>query len=121
MEALETLRDRLAEIEGVASCKVGIEPNISPVDYPLIRLVPRRLTPGRPYHNRTVETFIYFGMDTATSEGLEQVYDDLWLLEAAILEVVKSVGGRYIETLTDEDRLDTYKLMSVRCEIFTAP
>jgi hypothetical protein len=25
--------------------------------------------------------------------------------------------ARYIETITDEDRLDTYKLMAVRCEV----
>lgn len=117
MDALNDFRDNLAQIRGVASCKIGIEPNISPVDYPLIRIVPSRITPGRPYGNRTVEALVYFGMDTATSEGLEQVYADLWELERAILDVLHAAGGRYIETLTDEDRLDAYKLMTIRCEI----
>lgn len=119
MTELETLRDSLAAIVGVKSCKIGIEPNISPEDYPLVRLVPIRMTPGRPYANRRVEVLIYFGMDTATSEGLEQVYTDLFLLESAILEVVRAAGGRYIETLTDRDELQTYKLMSARVEIFS--
>lgn len=117
MTALETLRNALALISGVASCKIGIEPNISPDDYPLIRIVPSRITPGRPYNNRTADCLIYFGVDLALSEGLESVYTGLFALEASILGVVKAQGGRYIETVTDEDRLDAYKLMTVRVEV----
>lgn len=117
MDTLEAARDALKLITGVASCKIGLEPNISPADYPLIRLVPSRLTPGRPYSARTIDTLIYFGAQTATSEGLETVYDALFTLEAAILAEVKTLGGRYIETITDEDRLDAYKLMTVRVEL----
>lgn len=115
MDTLEAARDSLKTITGVASCKIGLEPNISPADYPLIRLVPSRLTPGKPYGGRTVETLIYFGAQTAKSEGLETVYSDLFDLEAAILAKVKALGGRYFETITDEDRLDAYKLMTIRC------
>jgi hypothetical protein len=67
MDTLEAARDALKLITGVASCKIGLEPNISPADYPLIRLVPSRLTPGRPYSARTIETLIYFGAQTAKS------------------------------------------------------
>lgn len=124
METLEALRDALAAITGVASCKIGLEKNISPSDYPLIRLVPSRLVPGRPYARRTIETLIYFGMDTSEAEstGLEGVYTDLFTLETSIREVLtQNEGGRYLETVTDEDRLDTYKLMTVRCEITELP
>lgn len=117
MAALEAARTALALISGVASCKIGLEANISPADYPMIRLVPTRITPGRPYNNRTVETQIYFGAQTANSLGLETVYTDLFALEASILATLKTLGARYIETLTDEDRLDAYKLMAIRCEI----
>lgn len=117
MTTLEAVRDALADIAGVASCKIGLEPNISPADYPLIRLVPSRLTPGKPYGNRTIETLIYFGTQTATSEGLETVYENLFTLESAIIAAVQDFGGRYRETITDEDRLDAYKLMTIRCEL----
>ena len=50
-------RDALADIPGVVSCKIGIEKNLSPADYPMIRLVPSRLSPGRPYSARTIQTF----------------------------------------------------------------
>lgn len=121
---LEAARDALAVISGVASCKIGIEANISPADYPMIRLVPVRLTPGRPYHDRTCEVLIYFGARIAASEGLEAVYEALFDLEAEILTVVKTLEGRYRETITDEDRLDTYKLMAARVDLVggnTAP
>lgn len=123
MLALEAARDALATIPGLAvvngevSCKVGMEANISPAHYPMIRLVPSRITPGRPYGGRTAECLIYFGAKTANSQGLELVYAELMTMEAEILRVLKTLQGRYIETITDEDRLDAYKLMVVRCEI----
>lgn len=118
MTTLEAARDAMALIAGVASCKIGLESNISPADYPLIRVVPSRLTPGKPYGNRTIETLIYFGAQTAKSEGLETVYGDLFDLESAIIAAVQGLGGRYRETITDEDRLEGgYKLMTIRCEL----
>lgn len=121
MTTLEALRDELATVTGVASCKIGLEANISPAHYPLIRLVPSRLTPGRPYSGRTIETLIYFGAKTANSEGLETVYEDLFTLEKGIRDKLRAEGVRYIETQTDEDRLDAYKLMVIRCELEEIP
>lgn len=125
--ALEAARDALADCATLAaaalltpaagSCKIGLEEGISPLDYPLIRLVPSRVTPGQPYGKRTIETLIYFGVPIANSQGLEAVYEGLSDFEAEILAVVKALGGRYLETVTDEDRLDTYKLMAVRCSL----
>ena len=72
---LVAIRDSLAAITGVVTCKIGVEKGISPADYPMIRLVPVRFTPGKPYNNRTSETQVYFGADIANSEGLENVYE----------------------------------------------
>jgi hypothetical protein len=117
MTALETVRDALALIPGTASCKIGLEANISPADYPMIRLVPARIIPGRPYSARECETLIYFGAPITKSEGMETVYESLFALEAEILTVLKAQGARYRETITDEDRLDAYKLMALRVDI----
>ena len=117
MDTLETYRDALAALAGVVSCKIGIEANLGPADYPMIRLVPSRLTPGKPYSGRTIETLIYFGAQNTLSEGLETVYAGLFDIEALILSEIRSLGGRYIETITDEDRLDAYKLMTIRAEL----
>lgn len=120
MATLEAVRDALALIPGVASCKVGLEANIGPADYPLVRLVPSRIIAGRPYHARECETLIYFGAPIANSEGMEAVYTSLFALEAEILAVLKAQGARYRETVTDEDRLDAYKLMAIRADIVGA-
>ena len=45
------------------------------------------------------------------------MYGDLFDLESAIIAAVQGLGGRYRETITDEDRLDAYKLMTIRCEL----
>ena len=130
MTTLEALESSLAVISSLTlagaetpphgSCGIGLEANMGPADYPMIRLVPSRLTPGRPYGNRTIETMIYFGAQTANSEGLETVYADLFRMEREILSVLRSAGHRYIETITDEDRLDAYKLMVIRCDVVDA-
>lgn len=114
---LLTLRDALAELDGLSSCQIGLEANISPEHYPLVRLVPARFTPGRPYGNRTCEVLLYFGARIANSQGLEEVYRGLFALETAILGSLRTLGVRYVETITDEDRLDTYKLMAIRAEL----
>ena len=119
MPTLQSARDALATIPGVKSCKIGLESGISPADYPLVRLVPTRLSPGKPYNRRTAEVTIYFGMDRGETEtgGLEAVYGALFGLELQIRDRVRELGGRYLATITDEDRLDTYKLMAVQVEL----
>jgi hypothetical protein len=117
--AMEHARDALAAIPGVVSCKIGIEKNISPADYPMIRIVPSRVTVGKPYSGRSIQALIYFGTPLDESEGLESVYAALSTLEASIISVLRTLQGRYIETVTDEDRLDTYKLMAILCELAT--
>jgi len=117
---LETLRDAMGDIDGVNSCKIGLERNMSPADYPMVRVVPVRILPGKPYNQRTAEIQVFFGANISASEGLESVYSALFELEAEIIKVIKAQGGRYIDTVTDEDRLDTYKLMVIRMEIEAA-
>jgi hypothetical protein len=113
---LVTLKNALADIDSVCTCKIGIEANISPASYPLIRIVPTRMIPSN-YHKRKSEVSIYFGYNVTESQGLELVYEKLLQLEAKIIKTIQANNGRYIDTITDEDRLDTYKLMVVRCEI----
>jgi len=40
MALLETIRNKLATVPGVKTCKIGLEANILPEDYPMVRLVP---------------------------------------------------------------------------------
>lgn len=117
MSTLEALRDALGGIAGVQTCKIGVEASISPADYPMIRIVPVRMTAGQPYGHRTAELRILFGAPLALSAGLEDVYAALLSLEDSIIKALRANGAKYIETITDEDRLDAYKLMAIRGEI----
>lgn len=118
MTILEAARDSFAAITGVQSCKIGREPGIAPQDFPLIRVVPERITPGKPYGRRTAEVLVFFGVPLTAADGLEDVYTDLFTLEASIIAKVRDLEGRYIETITDRDEIELpYKLMAVRCEL----
>jgi len=124
---LERLRDALAILPGVQSCKIGLEANLSPDDYPIIRIVPSTL---RPHPERRwlmeCEALIYYGApiqpfdDAPDSQGrtrLEKLYAALLELDASIRA---TVSGRYFEpaeTTLDEDRLETYKLMALKVKV----
>jgi hypothetical protein len=120
MAALQAVRDALAAVDGVVTCEIGLEANLSPADYPMVRLVPSRIIAGRPYHGRECETLIYFGAPIANREGLPAVYAGLFELEGKLLAVLRAGGHRYRETITDEDRLDAYKIMALRVDIIGA-
>lgn len=122
MTVLEAVRDALAAVDGVKTCRIGMEPDITPDDYPLVRLVPSSLsevTGIRPV--RKVAALIYFGINQHDFEaGLEELYAELLAMERKLLQAASAQGTafvRHIETLMDEDALDGYKLMALRVSI----
>lgn len=127
MAVLETLRDQLAALPGVQSCKIGMEANISPDDYPIVRIVPSDLKPhGTIGYRLDCEALIYFGQpiapfddvpDGAGRTRLEKLYAALFEMDEAIRNTVYEHGGMCFETVLDEDRLDTYKLMALRVRV----
>ena len=129
MATLEAARDALSAVPGLAqvagntSCAIGLEDGISPAQYPLIRIVPVRIVPGRPYHQRTLEALIYFGAQITTSQGLESVFAALFEMEKAIVDVAKAQGWRYLETIAEPNPFEApkaYKVMGIRVEITAA-
>lgn len=131
-EILTQIKTTLAAIPGTTTCKIGLEQNITPDQYPLIRLLPTRMQPKDDVGNQALlEVTIYFGaaLLEVDSGGLEAVYAGLFTLEAAIREAVlfgavkaaweagDRMQVRYVDTLFDEDRLPHYKLMASRFEV----
>ena len=130
-EILTQIKATLATVSGVATCKIGLEANITPADYPLIRMVPTRMRPQDEVGDRALlELTVYFGDALLeAADGLETVYAGLFALEAQIREAVlftaqraawengQRLTARFIDVLFDEDRLPHYKLMAARFEV----
>lgn len=97
--------------------RIGLEANMTPADYPMIRIVPSRLALSDMMGARQVEALVYFGRPVHEFEaGLEALYAELLDMEEAIINALHAgaYSGRYLETITDEDRVDGYKLMALR-------
>lgn len=130
-ETLTLIKETLAALPGVASCKIGIEANITAASYPLIRIVPTRLQAEDPdMAKATLAITVYFGNALLeAADGLEPVYEELLKLEAMIREAVLFATARaawqngerlaitYLDTVFDEDRLVHYKVCASRFEI----
>jgi hypothetical protein len=128
---LTLIKTTLANMSNVASCQIDLEANITPADYPLVRIILMRLaSPNEGSMRRQVEMLIYFGAALLeASDGLETVYETLLTTEGEILEQMQFVligaalqqghflQSRFIETLTDEDRLPHHKLFASRFQV----
>ncbi len=122
-DILGTLRTRLADVPGTNTCKIGLEPNMTPDDYPIIRLVPSRIKRGDPGHRRVVDLMVYYGSPVQQFDGMDALYDELLRLEEEIVGRMKQGDGyriKHLDTITDEDRLSTYKLFMSRFEVTIA-
>lgn len=118
---LEALRDALAAVPGVGTCKIGMEANLTPADWPLVRLVPSTVRDSAVLGRREVDLLVYFGQAVHEfTGGLEALYEDLFAMEATLLAAAYATPGvlvQYQETVLDEDRLDAYKLMALRLTV----
>lgn len=120
MLALGILKTALATVPGVATCKIGLEANMTPDDYPMVRIVPSLARHGHVIGQRETEVLIYFGKPIHEFEaGLEAVYQDLFDMETALIDASETSGVycEYRETVADEDRVDGYKLMALRVAV----
>lgn len=124
MGMLTYLRDALATLPGVKTCKVGMEANIGPLDYPAIRIVPADLSVPATARNlpfgslREADITIHYGLAIHEFEdGLEAVYEADFEMESAIVAALPRTGPysfRYVKTYMDEDSIEAFKWMGVR-------
>jgi len=118
MTPLIALCDRLAQVAGVVTCRIGIESNMTAADYPMVRIVPSKAKLSAYMGRRRVEVLVYFGKPVHEfAAGLEALYAQTFALEALLLESAYTGADytfEYLETIADEDRIDGFKLMAIR-------
>ena len=129
---LEEMKEKLSQIEGVKTLKIGMERGIGSKDACFIRLVPEINSKvkegagaqcnqdGSGGYDEMVVQVIY-GFDLKNQE-LEKLYDQFYDLEEEIRSVLltkyKTAGYlRFIHTVTDEDRLANLKSAISRFKI----
>lgn len=120
--ALAAVRDHLGALPGVATSKIGLEANMTPDDYPMVRVVPSEIGDGPTLTGRTCGALIYFGEPIHEfTSGLEDQWRSLLAMEADMKGALRSVPGvkrvKYIRTTLDEDRIDAYKLLAMQVEV----
>jgi hypothetical protein len=121
MAVLRALRDAFAALPSVKTCAIGLEADMTPDDYPMVRLVPSSARWGLTIDRRECDVLVYFGQPIHEFEGgMEALYESLFALERALLEASQTTAGvfaQYRETIIDEDRIDAYKLMALRLTV----
>lgn len=119
-DALDTLRNHLSDVAGVKTCAVGVENNITPASYPMVRIEPLRFERSAvPYNNRTAEVLVYFGLHIHQSKkGLPAVYEQLLQMEQDILAVLHRLEVKYVETIFNDEAVNgQFKLAAIRCQV----
>lgn len=118
-EVLESLKG----IE-VKSSKLGIEANISPSEYPIIRVVPTLSKLDELNgHSKTLYFSVFVGDKLTQNKGLSFMYEKLYAYEN---EIIKALHNkvlkdnslvRYKETKDDEDELLNFKVLKLSFEV----
>lgn len=106
------------------STALGIEPNITGSDYPLIRVVPVKATPRKGSGARSMDVLVYFGGKLHDYDGMGAIYAQMTAMEESIVSALRSGSGwqaSHIETLFDEDRLPAYKMAAARFDVVFTP
>ncbi len=118
---LAAVRDQLKTAPGVVTSRIGLEANMTPDDYPMVRVVPSLVRDGPGISRRTVRALIYFGRPIHEFEGgLEALWSELLAMETKLIDLVQQTQGAaviYHDTVLDEDRSDAYKLLALRVDI----
>lgn len=120
---LASVRDALATIADVKTCRIGMEAGITPADYPLVRLVPIQLEDGVARStNNAVEAWVYFGIDCHEFEdGLEALCAKLSAVWVRLMDAMRQTSGVHsvvhVRTVFDEDRVEAFKLFAIRVRI----
>ena len=118
-EMLKEIETKLQGIDGIITLKIGLEANMTARDYPAIRIT-SSFNKRANCLSEDMEFMVYFGDNLHEKIGLEEIYKTLYEYEYEIrsrLDISQiSDNGlvRWIDTRSDEDRLQGYKILVSR-------
>jgi len=118
-EMLKEIEGQLQGVEGINTVKIGLESSMTARDYPAIRLV--STTNNRTsYLEEDMAFDVYFGDNMHEKIGIDEIYRKLYEWENIIRERLDlfqtSSSGlvKWKSTVSDEDRLQGYKILVSR-------
>jgi len=104
---LDSMKRKLSAIKGVTTCKVGLEANISPKDYPIVRIkVAGFRKSDKVGSTRIADLWVYFGLplvEGATS--LETILSKLLEMEELVIDATRigeDYRSTYIKTIVSD-------------------
>jgi hypothetical protein len=119
-DVLTTIQSRCEALDNVTTCKIGLEPNLTAADYPIVRIVPSVLRNNTACAWRVdAEVIIYYGeLSYAFNDGgIEAQYEWLLAMDVTIRNIIEVGDGwraKWLDTVLDEDRLPGYKIFASR-------
>ncbi len=112
------MKGDLANIVGIKSVAIGIEPQISPAHYPAIRIVPLEEKPEN-LHRKRVTIDVYIGYATKP-QAIEEAYATLYGWASAVITALAQGNGYaalWQGTTNDGDQLPAAKMVCVSFEV----
>lgn len=115
IQILSHLKQLLSTVTGINTIEIGIEKDLNPTDYPMIRIVPLKSSDGTVLGSEKTQIDILVGSNLSDFVGLEANYMQLNDWE----EQIKTILGtnsqvatyQWQDTTHDEDRLPAVKLL----------
>ena len=115
IQILTHLKQILTPINDIKTVKIGIEKDLNPTNYPMIRIVPTKSTKGDALGSEITQIDILVGGNLDAFDGLEANYTQLNEWEESIKTILATNDdvATFIwqDTIHDEDKLLAVKLL----------
>ena len=117
---LADIKAKLSAIEGIKTCKLGLEANLAPADYPIIRICPKSFKNDNSI-TKTCNLYIYFGLPLVEGVvSLEDILGQMVDLEEEVIKATESgddYKSIYRTTLVSDNSVEHYQLFVVVLDI----
>ena len=112
---LTDIRDKLAKLPNIKTCRIGIESTLTPESYPLIRIQMLGFKKSESQTHRNGDLMIYFGLPLVEGDvPLESIYAQMLELEQKIVNELEFGAGyrsTYERTLVSDSSVSGHYLL----------